>query len=175
MRRLITLLFLFAAAVSGAAAWWLHAPLTLAADPVDLSIEPGTSPRAIASQAVAAGIRTDARLLFALFRLSGQSRAIKAGSYEVSTGTTPLQLLNKLARGEEALRAVTLVEGWNFQQVLAALRKAESLAPDAGRLEIGAIMERLGRPGVHPEGRFFPDTYTYSKGSSDLAVLRRAI
>lgn len=175
MRRLITLLFLFAAAVSGAAAWWLHAPLTLGADPVDLSIEPGTSPRAIASQAVAAGIRTDARLLFALFRLSGQSRAIKAGSYEVSAGTTPLQLLNKLARGEEALRAVTLVEGWNFQQVLAALRKAESLAPDAGRLEIGAIMERLGRPGVHPEGRFFPDTYTYSKGSSDLAVLRRAM
>ena len=36
-------------------------------------------------------------------------------------------------------------------------------------------MARLGRPGQHPEGRFFPDTYTYSKGSTDFALLQRAM
>jgi UPF0755 protein len=80
-----------------------------------------------------------------------------------------------LARGEESLRAVTLVEGWNFRQLRAALAKEEALKPDTKGLADEAIMTMLGRPAQHPEGRFFPDTYTYAKGSSDVAVLRRAM
>ena len=87
---------------------------------------------------------------------------------------TPRTLLSMLVRGEEALKSVTLVEGWTFKQVRAALQKAEQLAPDTVNLPPEAIMEKLGKPGVYPEGRFFPDTYTYAKGSSDLAVLKRA-
>jgi UPF0755 protein len=67
------------------------------------------------------------------------------------------------------------VEGWNFRQVRAALAKAEQLRPDTVGESDAALMTRLGRPGIHPEGRFFPDTYTYSKGSSDVAVLQRAM
>jgi UPF0755 protein len=89
-------------------------------------------------------------------------------------GTTPRKLLSMLVRGEEALKSVTLVEGWNFNQVRAALQKAEQLSPDTLGMAPEAIMQKLGKPGVHPEGRFFPDTYTYAKGSSDLAVLKRA-
>jgi UPF0755 protein len=66
------------------------------------------------------------------------------------------------------------VEGWTFLQVRAALQKAEQLAPDTLGLSPEIIMQKLEKPGVHPEGRFFPDTYTYAKGSSDLAVLKRA-
>jgi len=83
--------------------------------------------------------------------------------------------LRMLVRGEETLRQVTLVDGWTFAQVRAALAKAEQLKPDTQGLTDEAIMALLGRPGTNPQGRFYPDTYNYAKGSSDLAVLRRAM
>ncbi|GKS90897.1 endolytic transglycosylase MltG [Acidovorax sp. SUPP2539] len=145
------------------------------AQPLELAIEPGTTPRGVARDVVAAGVDADPRLLYAWFRLSGQDRLIKAGNYEIPTGTTPRELLQKLVRGEEALRAVTLVEGWTFRQVRQALAREDQLKPDTKGLADDAIMARLERPGVPAEGRFFPDTYTYAKGSSDLSVLRRAM
>ncbi len=161
--------------LAGAAAWWLHAPLPMGNAALELEVEPGTTPRGVARSVQAAGVRVDARLLYAWFRLSGQDRQIRAGNYELPPGTTPRSLLQKLVRGEESLRAVTLVEGWNFRQVRAALAADESLGHDSAVLSDAELMARLERPGVHPEGRFFPDTYTYAKGSSDLAVLRRAL
>ncbi|GKT17108.1 endolytic transglycosylase MltG [Acidovorax sp. SUPP2522] len=145
------------------------------AQPLELAIEPGTTPRGVARDVVAAGVDSDPRLLYSWFRLSGQDRLIKAGNYEIPPGTTPRELLQKLVRGEEALRAVTLVEGWTFRQVRQALAREDQLKPDTKGLADDAIMARLERPGVPAEGRFFPDTYTYAKGSSDLSVLRRAM
>lgn len=175
MRRLLALIVLVGIALGGAAYWWLHQPLDLGPEPLELAIEPGTTPRGVARDVVAAGVKTDVRLLYAWFRVSGQDRAIKAGNYELPPGTTPISLLQKLARGEEALRALTLVEGWNWRQVRQALAKEEQLKHDAAALTDEALMAQLGRPGVAPEGRFFPDTYTYAKGSSDIALLRRAM
>lgn len=175
MRRLLALIVLVGIALGGAAYWWLHQPLDVGPEPLELAIEPGSTPRGVARDVVAAGVKTDARLLYAWFRASGQDRAIKAGNYELPTGTTPISLLQKLARGEEALRALTLVEGWNWRQVRQALAKEEQLKHDAAALTDEALMAQLGRPGLAPEGRFFPDTYTYAKGSSDIALLRRAM
>ncbi|RUP30459.1 MAG: endolytic transglycosylase MltG [Curvibacter sp.] len=169
------MLVLVAAALGGAVYWWLDAPLRLAAPTIDLSIEPGTSPRALAQDVQDAGVEVNPLFLYAWFRFSGQARGIKAGSYELDATITPRKLLSKLVRGEEALRAVTLVEGWNWRQVRQALARADQLKGDSIELDDAAIMSRLGRPGTLPEGRFYPDTYTYSKGSSDLAVLQRAL
>ncbi len=175
---LLGLIFVGALLLFGAALWWLHEPLSLQTPPgstvVDLEIEPGTPASGVADAVARSGVNTPSLLLHAWFRLSGQARMIKAGSYEVTPGTTPRKLLSMLVRGEEALKSVTLVEGWTFTQVRAALQKAEQLTPDTAGLPAAAIMDKLGKPGVHPEGRFFPDTYTYAKGSSDLAVLKRA-
>jgi UPF0755 protein len=141
---------------------------------IDLEIEPGTRAAQVAETVAASGAQVNVQLLQLWFRASGQARQIKAGSYEIAPGTTPRSLLAMLVRGDQSLKSVTLVEGWSFKQVRAALQKAELLAPDSVGLEPEIIMQKLGRPGVHPEGRFFPDTYTYAKGSSDLAVLKRA-
>ena len=173
--RALILLLLLAALAAGGAWWWLNQPLGLTAPNLELEIEPGTTPRGVAQNVVKAGVQTDARLLYAWFRLSGKDRAIKAGNYELSTGLTPYELLQKLARGEESLRALTIVEGWNWRQVRAALAREEFLKQDSAGLSDEAVMTALGRVGVMPEGRFFPDTYTYAKGSSDMAVLRRAM
>ena len=165
------------ATVLGAGAFayrWVNAPLELATSPVDLSIESGSSARDVANAAVEAGVPLNPMLLYWWFRLSGDARQIKAGSYELEQGLSPRTLLRKLVRGEEALRSVTLVEGWTFRQVQDALRKADQLKPQTQGMSSVAIMQALEMPGVAAEGRFFPDTYTYAKGSSDLAVLRRA-
>lgn len=165
------------AAVLGTCAFayrWVNAPLELATSPVDLSIESGSSARDVANAAVEAGVPLNPMLLYWWFRLSGDARQIKAGSYELEQGLSPRTLLRKLVRGEEALRSVTLVEGWTFRQVQDALRKADQLKPQTQGMSSVAIMQALEMPGVAAEGRFFPDTYTYAKGSSDLAVLRRA-
>ena len=175
VRRLIFGFLLLLALLAGGAAWWLNRPLALATPSVDLSVEPATSVRGVAQAVKESGVQVNPALLYWWFRLSGAARQIKAGSYELEAGTTPRSLLSKLVRGEESLRAVTLVEGWNFKQVRAALSKAEYLTPTTRALEPQLIMSSLGKPGIHPEGRFFPDTYTYAKGSSDLAVLKRAM
>ena len=179
MRRFFTLLFVLAllasAALAGAGWWWIHQPMRLPANTLDLSIEPGTLPRGVAQAVRDAGVDVDPRLLFAWFRTSGEGHRIKAGSYELERGITPERLLDKLARGEESLRAVTLVEGWNFRQMRAALAKAEALKGDTLKLTDADLMKLLGREGVPAEGRFFPDTYTYSKGSSDVKVFERAL
>ncbi len=160
---------------AGAAYWWLAQPLTLLTPTVDLAIEPGMNGREIATAVQEAGVDVNPSLLYGWFRLSGLARQIKAGSYELDPQTTPRSLLQKLVRGEESLRSVTLVEGWTFRQVQDALGRAEQLKPDSRVLGAADLMAQLGKPGSSAEGQFFPDTYTYSKGSSDLAVMRRAM
>jgi UPF0755 protein len=173
---LLLLALALALGIAGGGYWWVHQPFDdLPTATVDLSIEPGTSGREVAADVTQAGVPVNTLLLALWFRVSGQSRLIRAGSYELDRNTTPRSLLQKLVRGEEALRSVTLVEGWNFRQVRDALAKAEQLKPDSAALSSQDIMRELGKPGVSAEGQFFPDTYTYSKGASDMAVLRRAL
>ncbi|MBT0571239.1 endolytic transglycosylase MltG [Curvibacter sp. CHRR-16] len=175
MRVWLTGLLLAVLAFVGAAAWWLGSPMPQAQAVVDLSIEAGSTPKEVAQLVRQSGIDVEPVLLYSWFRISGKARAIRAGSYEISAGTTPYELLQKLVQGDEALRSVTLVEGWNFRQVRQALAKAQALKPDTQAMADADIMQALQRPGVAAEGRFFPDTYTYAKGSSDLAVLKRAM
>jgi UPF0755 protein len=144
------------------------------AETAEVSIEPGTPPRAIADAWVRAGVQAHPVLLYEWFRWSGQARKIRAGSYEITRGTTPKSLLNKMVRGDETLAVVRLIEGWTFKQFRTELARADSLKPTTAAMSDADIMVALGEPGVPAEGRFYPDTYAYSKGSPDLAVLKRA-
>ena len=180
----LTLSTLIILAVLAASLAWLQLPMgfkaqLLSTSPVpkvlDLSIELGTSPKGVAQAIADSGADVSPPLLLLWFRLSGQDRAIKAGSYEITPEMSPRMVLNMLARGEESLRYVTLVEGWTFKQVKQALAKAETLKGSTQGMSDDQIMAQLGRPNMHPEGRFYPDTYSYSKGSSDLAVMNRAL
>jgi UPF0755 protein len=148
--------------------------LSLAGATVELSIESGTTPRDIAQAWVDAGVQTSPRLLYAWFRGSGQSRRIRAGSYEIEVGTTPRRLLDKMVQGEEALEHVRFIEGWTLRQMRAELARSAHLKPVSAGMDNAQLMAALGVPGLNPEGRFFPDTYAYSRGVSDLTVLRRA-
>lgn len=175
MRRFLVSIFVVSALLGTLTVWWLNRELAISAPALALEVEPGMTPRAVALAVRDAGVDVNASLLYWWFRLSGDARQIKAGNYEIEPADSPRRLLNKLVRGEESLLSVTLVEGWTFNQVRAALAKAEQLKPESKGLPDYLVMKVLGRPGVHPEGRFFPDTYAYSKGSSDLALLKRSL
>jgi UPF0755 protein len=119
-------------------------------------------------------VATSPRLLYEWFRWSGQARRIRAGSYEVEPGITPRSLLDKMVRGDETLEVVRIIEGWTMRQVRAELARAPHLRPSSAEMDETQLMAAVGAPGQAAEGRFFPDTYAYSRGVSDLTVLRRA-
>lgn len=174
LRRLMALLIVVSIAAAGAFTWWLHRPLSLAGATAELSVEPGSTPRQIAQGWVDAGVQTMPWLLYEWFRWSGKARSIRAGNYEIAPGTTPRTLLDKLIAGDETLARVTFIEGWTFRQMREALAKAPSLRGDTQQLSEAGVMQALGADQQPAEGHFFPDTYTYARGTSDLAVLRRA-
>ena len=147
----------------------------MSADAVELRVPPGALPRQVAEATAQAGVDVPPDWLFLWFRLSGEAAKIRAGSYELRRGITPHELLRMLVRGDEVLARVTLPEGWTFRQWREHLGRQPHLQGDSRSLDGAALMAALGRPGLHPEGRFFPDTYGYSRGSSDLDLLRRAL
>ena len=179
-----TLKFLMIAAVLASlgavagVAWWSQKPLpiTLAAheNVLDLRVPPSSNAMDVAKALNKAGVDTPTRLLFEWFRWSGKARDIKAGSYELAPGITPTQLIDVLVQGKQALRKVTLIEGWTFKQVRQALAQAPDLEPVTSDWTDSRIMAAIGRKGQHPEGRFFPDTYVFPKHADDLDVLRQA-
>ena len=111
-------------------------------------------------------------------RLSGQASALKAGEYSLGPGMRALDLTALLASGRVVLHELTLVEGWTFAQALAALHAHTAISrtlPDSGVVDAPALlMEAIGAPGQHPEGRFYPDTYRFPRGTTDVEFLRRA-
>lgn len=174
LRRLLVAALLLAAAAAAGAWWWVSQPLALRADRVEVSIEPGTTAREVARLWVEAGVAVPPEALYQWFRWSGQARRIRAGSYEIGLGTTPRDLLDKMVRGDEALEMLRLIDGWTFRQVRQAMANAPNLKPTIQALSDQQVAKLLGLPGDVIEGHVFPDTYAYSRGVSDMTVLRRA-
>jgi len=173
--RALVVLIVLAALAAAAAVWlWLDRPLPLAAPTAELSIETGANPRDVAQAWVRAGVRVPPRLLYEWFRWSGDARRIRAGSYVIGTDVTPRQLLAKMVQGDEAFERVRLLEGWTLRQFRAELTKAPNLKQTTAAMAEAELMAALGAPNQRAEGRFFPDTYMYARGVSDLTVLRRA-
>ena len=154
--------------------WYATAPLDLRADPAEFTIKSGSGLKSATRQMTDSGIELNAWLFNLLARIQGRSGAIKAGSYEVSKGITPLALLDKLSSGDVKLTELVFVEGWTFRQLRAALGANADVRHDSAALSDGDIMARLGAEGSSPEGLFFPDTYRFGKGTSDLDILKQA-
>lgn len=173
MYRLLGLLLIAALLFVGWMGHFAVSPLTLKTSPLDFSIASGSSLRSASRQIEMAGVSMPDWKFTLLGRALGKSANIKAGSYEVSDGVTPLSLLGKLTRGDVTQAEVVLLEGWTFRQMRAALDAHPDLRHDTKGWAERQILDRLGIDGA-AEGRFFPDTYLFAKGSSDLDIYRRA-
>jgi UPF0755 protein len=170
---LLLVVAVFAAA--GAYSWWyVTTPVVLARLPLDFEIPAGASFRTAAQRLEEQGIQVGKLQFEALARALDRAQDIKAGSYELTTPVTPIELLDKLTRGDVTQAEVKVIEGWTFRQMRAALDASPFLRHDTLGVTDADLLAKLGAAEKHPEGLFFPDTYLFSKGSSDLQVLRRA-
>ena len=179
MNRLLGMLILFASLAAG----WVWndfrvfrgQALRIPQQGLVYSMPAGGSARTLARDLAAFGV-LDRPLYFRLLaRLEDRAHSLKAGEYRIEPGTTPGGLLVLISSGRVIQHPVTLIEGWAFDQLLDALAAVDTLQHGLARLTPGEIMSRLGRPGLHPEGRFLPDTYHFPRGTADIRVLGRAL
>lgn len=153
---------------------YLATPLTGFTEPVTLRFEPGTPLREISRRLAEANVLPSARPFVGIAWYQGKASRIQAGEYRFEPGITPQRLLDRLIEGDTIKHRLTLVEGWNFKDLLAALANHEAINHSLQGLSAQEVMARLGYPGQHPEGRFYPDTYLFTRGESDVAILRQA-
>jgi len=168
------ILALFAAAAA-AAAYWVTTPIADAGQPPrEFVIEPGSSVNSAVAQIADAGVPVNQTLFLLLARLSGKSAKIKAGHYELKAGATPLKLLDQLVRGEFAQEALAIIEGWSFRQMRQAIAAHPALRHDTTQLSEQELLAKVAPGYKAAEGLFFPDTYLFAKGSSELQIYRQA-
>lgn len=145
--------------------------------PLAYDLKSGSTLRGVARDLTAMGVMATpgSALLFEVMgRLRGDAPHIKAGNYEFESPTTPLKLLQKMTRGDATQSAVRFVDGWSFKQIRLALDTHDALKHDTKDMSNQAIAHALGIPDAQPEGWIFPETFHFSRGTSDLAVLKRA-
>jgi UPF0755 protein len=161
-----------------ALAWLVRYPLhelPLKQSPMQFSISAGSSLRSASAQMVEAGVIRSAFSFELLTRLFGDPRNVKAGNYEVERGVTPLELIEKITRGgKNSALAITFVEGWTFRQMRKVLDDNPALSHDTLGLSDVDVLQRMGLEETSPEGLFFPDTFHFSAGMTDLNILRRS-
>ena len=180
MAKLVFVLLLVALGVGGAWTWQRYTgfadrPMTGLQTGETLMVERGDSLPRVLGKLREAGAREGHKLEWqALARQLGAADKLQVGEYPLEPGMTPRTLLTNIRDGKVISHRVTIVEGWNIREVRAALAKATPLEHETLDMSDAALMAALGHAGQHPEGRFLPETYIYTRGDSDLDILERA-
>jgi UPF0755 protein len=176
--RFLRRLFLLGILVGGLGAAWLWhftwQPLTFSDTPHTFVLKPGSNIRTISHQMVDENILSEPWSFLIMARLSGKASNIKAGNYQFTSGMTPYQVFEMMSDGDVTQAGVTFIEGWTFRQMREALNNSEGIAHVSMELTDAQIMERIGASESNPEGLFFPDTYYFVQGMSDIDILQRA-
>jgi UPF0755 protein len=182
-RRVIGALFILTALLAGAFAYWGYSRYSGFADEPLQGLQPGNSVivesgdsfRRVMGRLREAGVGQGSDLEWqVLARRLGAAGKIQVGEYPLEPGTTPRALLLRMRDGKVVSHRFTIVEGWNIRELRAALARAQPLRQTTEGLDDAALMSELGREGLHPEGRFLPETYHYTSVDSDLDLLKRA-
>jgi UPF0755 protein len=153
---------------------FLKTPLGLKESPTVLEVPRGANLRQVSQTLTGLGVLRHPYYLLALAIQRGDQGRLKVGDFELTEGMRPEDLLERLTSGKVIQYPVTLVEGWTFRQAVSAIAADPRLGGDLNGKTDADLMEALGHPGEHPEGRLFPDTYHFPGRTSGLEVLRRA-
>lgn len=156
-------------------AWWrfLHTPIIID-KPQIIELKPGTGLWSLSKELQRRGLLSQPTYFEWLARISGADKRLRAGEYALPVGITPLALLDLLSSTKVIQYNLTLIEGWNNQQILAALANHPAIEHSLAGLSVTEIKQRLGITEPHLEGLFYPDTYQFTKGTTNLAFLSRA-
>lgn len=181
MRRKFLLLLeiglILAGLALGWSAWKVHSaleqPLHVEQERM-LEVPNGTTPNRMFYRMQTDGLLDDAVWLRLYWRFNMAGTPLHTGEYRLTPGMTVNQLFDAWRRGDVVQYNLTLVEGWTFRQVRAAVAKHEKITQTLDGLSDAEVMDKLGHSGVFPEGRFFPDTYRFVRGMSDVEFLQQA-
>ena len=172
--------FLFIALFAGLAGvaalvWWARQPIVATGEPaIEFAVTPGSGVHSAIQQIVDQGVPVNSLLLEVLTRATGKSARLKAGNYQLKPGATPLRLISLLVRGEFAQESLAIIEGWTFRQMRQAIAQHSALKHDTAALTDTELLAKITTDFTLPEGLFFPDTYQFGKGISDLKIYRQA-
>ncbi|WP_028216391.1 endolytic transglycosylase MltG [Paraburkholderia oxyphila] len=170
------LVVLGAVAVGGV--WhWASSPVALAVPQLDVTIKPHSSVRSVTAQLRRGGVPVQTDLFVLMTRVLGLQSQLKSGNYEFKAGITPYEVLQKMALGDVNESVATIIEGWTFKRMRDELDANPALRHDSAGMSDAQLLAAIGAPAAPQgsgEGLFFPDTYLFDKGSSDLDVYRRA-
>jgi len=174
LSRLGLLVLIVVLAGAGTVYWWANRPLGLSSSPLEVVVKPNSGVASVGRQLQRGGVAMEPRLFELLVRLTGHGADLKAGGYEFKVGITPLELIDKLARGDVNQYVVTVIEGWEFRKMRAAVDASPALKHDTQGMSDAELMKAIGAAESSPEGLFFPDTYLFARGSSDIELYRHA-
>ena len=174
LKRLFLLGLLVCAAAAAGLAWYARTPLNPPAPQVAVTLEEGAGLTALAAQLQQQGVVQSAWLFTLLGRLTGQASQLQAGTYLIDRPMSPWALYAMIRQGKSVQYSVRFIEGWNLAEMRVALNAAPALRHDTAGMSDAQLAAALGMPDATPEGMFFPDTYFYAPGSSDLDILKRA-
>lgn len=167
-------LFIFMIGVASLFAIYIFSPTISQDYGKQYTVYPGASIQTVEKELAAQDIINHPLLFRILMHVHNKTHSLKAGEYYFAKDSSPLKILNQMMTGTGLVQhEFTIIAGWNFQQVRQALNKEVLLQHTTEKLSDTEIMQKLGQSG-HPEGLFFPDTYFYTMGNSDLSLLKRA-
>lgn len=179
--RALKTMLVIAVVVAGAAGFWLNQHInnygkTAATVPQEITydLQRGTSFLGMLHQLEQLGVIESVWKLRLYARFNDEVHDIKSGEYRLMPGESYDDLLQKFSQGNVIQRQVTLVEGHRLSDYLLVLASSDELQHELGEKSYGDIAELLGIKGANPEGWFFPDTYSFTKGTSDLDILKRS-
>ncbi len=153
---------------------FLHTPVHAASKGTVLTIPIGTSVYKIANDLAKADIiKSSGLFLFAIYT-QGSWHQLKAGEYLIKPDSTPVDLMNQLRDGKVIQYALTIVPGWTFERLMQEIEASPKIQHSLTGLNAAEIMATLGYVAQHPEGQFFPETYYYPAGTTDVTLLQRA-
>ena len=151
-----------------------HGSIVLPQQQAVFLIESGSNIKSIAQDLSLQQIINDPWLFILLAKLKGVETRVRAGEYKIESGQTADELLELFTRGNSIQYSFTVIEGWSFRQLLAAIAEDPILIHTLQDKTDQEIMNLLGYPDQHPEGLFFPDTYRFPKGTRDIDFLKRS-
>jgi UPF0755 protein len=172
MKALFFVLSVVAITVGGAGVRFSRTPLVLPTTPFDFTVEKGLSLKAVSQKLADAGLLAEPYSLWLLGRLTDDASKIQAGRYRIATPISPMELLSKMVDGDVLKVGVTFIEGMTFRDMRATLEANQDIRVTLKGISEKDILKKLTAPESNPEGLFFPDTYQFSPGTSDLDILR---
>lgn len=177
IKKIISLLFIALIALATAFAYWAFQPLVQADSEfksIDFSIKAGSAVRSASRQMRDGGVPIEPFMFEILARVNGKANKLKAGTFEFEMSDTPMVLLGKIVNGEFSHASLAIIEGWSFQQMRNAIDAHPGIKHDSLSLSGKELIKKINPDYQSPEGLFFPDTYLFAKGSSDLLIYQQA-